>query len=305
MQVKKTIRFLGGMHLSRQRDAIEYVFDFSIIDSNLIGMPEERTSTEYVTIQTSITGTLHAMWSNQDPSLDIMKVLFEFSKRHISEKIKEGTILQKEALWLSTTSQPQSSPFESSKIQMRNGDSFDVEILGVPIMENSSYMQLATNIIETRDYINGVAKEKLGGRLLSLLSERDLLQLFREAKTEEEFVYRMSALKNIAINMNEELLKNSIQTDKTVTGSINLFENYLKQSSEYDETPIKVLRSINRLRQAYPIHTDAADGVQDAHRFFVLPYPIKNYDQAWRTILVSYSDALKRIFEILNAMPKP
>lgn len=305
MQVKKTIRFLGGMHLPRQRDAIEYVFDFSIIDSNLIGMPEERTSTEYVTIQTSITGTLHAMWSNQDPSLDIMKVLFEFSKRHISEKIKEGTILQKEALWLSTTSQPQSSPFESSKIQMRNGDSFDVEILGVPIMENSSYMQLATNIIETRDYINGVAKEKLGGRLLSLLSERDLLQLFREAKTEEEFVYRMSALKNIAINMNEELLKNSIQTDKTVTGSINLFENYLKQSSEYDETPIKVLRSINRLRQAYPIHTDAADGVQDAHRFFVLPYPIKNYDQAWRTILVSYSDALKRIFEILNAMPKP
>lgn len=305
MQIKKTIRFLGGMHLPRQRDAIECVFDFSIIDSSLIGMPEEKTSTEYVTIQTSITGTLHAMWSNQDPSLDIMKVLFEFSKRHISEKIKEGTILRKEALWLSTTSQPQSPPFESSKIQMRNGDSFDVEILGVPIMENSSYMQLATNIIETRDYINGVAKEKLGGRVLSLLSERDLLQLFREAKTEEEFVYRMSALKNIAINMNEELLKNSIPTDKTVTGSINLFENYLKQSSDYDETPIKVLRSINRLRQAYPIHTDAADGVQDAHRFFVLPYPIKNYDQAWRTILVSYSDALKRIFEILNAMPKP
>ncbi|MDP1676632.1 MAG: hypothetical protein Q8L88_07165 [Bacteroidota bacterium] len=300
--MKKTVKFLGGIYLPKQRDAIECVFDFSITDSNLIGMPEEKSSIEYVTIKASITGTLHVMWAYHDAFLDVMKVLYEFSKRHISEKIREGTILQKEELWLSTSSQPQASPFESSKINMKTGDSFEIEILGTPIMENLSYMQLATNIIETRDYINGVAKEKLGGKILSLLSERDLLQLFREAKTEEEFVYRMSALKNIAINMNEELLNNSVQTDKT--GSINLLEAYLKQSPDYDDTSIKVLRSINRLRQAYPIHTDTADGVQDAHRFFGLAYPIKNYDKSWQTILVSYSDALKRIFEMLNAIPK-
>ena len=301
----KTFKFLRGHQLLTQKDAIEFVFDFSIIDSNFIGKPEEKSSTQFVTIQASITRTLHAMWSHQDPSLDIKKVLFEFSKRHLSEKMKEGTLLAKESLWLSTSTQPQASPFESSRMEMKNGETFEVELLGAPIMQNLSYMQLATEIIETRDYINGVAKDKIGGKLLSLLSERDLLQLFKEAKTEEEFVYRMSALKNIAINLNEELLKNSIQPDKSISGSINLFEKYLKLSTDYDETPIKVIRSINRLRQAYPIHTDTADGIQEAHRFFGLTYPIKNYDNAWRTILVSYLDALKRIFDMLNAMAKP
>ncbi len=302
--MKKTFRFLGGRLLPTQRDAIEFVFDFSFIDSNLIGRPEEKSSTQHVTIFASITGTLHAIWSSRDTSFDVQKVLFEFSKRHLSEKLKEGTLLPKEELWLSTTTLPSASPFESKKIQMKTGESFDVEISGAPIMENLTYMQLATNIIETRDYINGVSKEKLGGKLLSLLSERDLLQLFREAKNEEDFVYRMSALKNMATNLNEALLQSKIGTTKKITGSINLLEEYLKLLPDYDETPVRVLRSINRLRQAYPIHTDAADGVQEAHRFFRLAYPIKNYDEAWRVILVSYSDALKRVFEILSAAPK-
>ena len=302
--MKKTFRFLGGRLLPTQRDAIEFVFEFSYIDSNLIGSPEENSSTQHVTIFTSITGTLHSIWSSSDPSFDVQKVLFEFSKRHLSEKLKEGTLLPKEKLWLSTTTLPSEVPFESKKIQMKTGESFDVEILGVSIMENLTYMQLATNIIETRDYINSASKEKFGRKLLSLLNERDLLQLFREAKTEEDFVYRMSALKNMATNINETLLQSKIGGTQIIKGSINLLEEYLKLSPDYDETPVKVLKSINRLRQAYPVHTDTADGVQEAHRFFRLPYPIKNFDKAWRMILVNYSDALKRIFEALDAAPK-
>ena len=236
--MKKTLRLLSVVPLSTQRDAIEFNFHFSFIDSNLIGRPEENSSTQPVTIVTSITGTLHTMWSNSDPSFDVLKVLFEFSKRHLSEKLKEGTLLPKEELWLSTATQPSASPFESKKIQMEIGKSFDVEISGAPIMENHTYMQLATNIIETRDYINGVSKEKLGGKLLSLLSERDLLQLFREAKTEEDFVYRMSALKNMATSLNDTLLKSKIGSTKTITGSINLLEEYLKLLPDYDETPV-------------------------------------------------------------------
>jgi hypothetical protein len=303
--MKKTFRFHGGHQLPlSKRRALEFVFNFSLVDSDLMDTPGETAATQFVTIQVSITDILKAMWSNQDPSLDIEKVLFQFAKRHLSEKLREGTLLPEEELWLTTTTQPPASPFESSRIHMKNGEAFEVELSGKPIMEDLTYMQLATKIIETRDYINAVANDKLAGRLLSLPSERDLLQLFREAKTEEDFIYRISALKNIATNLNEELLDKNIRTSKPITGSISLLEAYLKSLPDYDETPIKVLKSINRLRQAYPIHTDTADGVQDAHKFFGLAYPIKNYDEAWRAILVSYSDALKRIFEMISSAPK-
>jgi hypothetical protein len=46
-----------------------------------------------------------------------------------------------------------------------------------------------------------------------------------------------------------------------------------------------------------------ADGVLDAHRYFHLPYPIRDYDKAWQIILMNYSDALKRIFDMLNEIP--
>jgi hypothetical protein len=298
--MKKTVQFLGAHPWPTPRDTVEFVFEFSYVDSALIAKPEEKSSTQRATIVAAISRRLHAIWTNRDPLMDIQKVLFEFAKRHLAEKLKECSLREKEEMLLSTTTQPSECPFESATIQMNIGESFEVETSEPPIMENLSYVQLATSIIETRDYINAlsVSKEKLGARLLSLNSERDLLQLFKGAQTEEDFTYRISALNSMATAMNETPLK--AQVGETKTHSINLLESYLKSLPEYDDAAVKVLRAINKLRQAYPIHSDTADGVIDAHRFFRLPYPIKDYDEAWRKILLSYSDALKRIFDAIS-----
>lgn len=300
--MNKIVTYNHGEYLETDRDAIKSRFLFSVIDSNLIGKPEEKSATESISVIAFISGTLHSMWTYRDPSLDPLKILFEFAKRHILEKIKEGTILQKEEIWLTTNTQPKESPLETNKIRMISGDQFEIEIPRNPIMENYTFMQIATDIIETRDYINGIASENLGARLLTLVSERDLLQLFREANTEEEFVYRMSALKNIATSFNEDLLKTLNQS--STTGSINLLEGFLRQIDEFDEDTIKVLRSINKLRQSYPIHTDTAKGLQDAHKYFNLSYPIKEYNLAWQTILLKYLEAIKGIFTLIGKIKK-
>jgi hypothetical protein len=50
----------------------------------------------------------------------------------------------------------------------------------------------------------------------------------------------------------------------------------------------------------YPIHGDNVDGVQTAHRYFGITYPIDNASEAWKTVLVFYRDALQRILEIIR-----
>jgi len=74
----------------------------------------------------------------------------------------------------------------------------------------------------------------------------------------------------------------------------------LQQFDNYDEEIIDTFRSINRLRQMYPIHGDNVDGVQEAHRYFGIEYPINNSSEAWKSILVFYRDALQRILEIIR-----
>lgn len=58
------------------------------------------------------------------------------------------------------------------------------------------------------------------------------------------------------------------------TRSISLLDSYLKQFNNYDEVVIHTLRNINRLRQMYPFHGDNVAGVQEAHRYFGINYPV-------------------------------
>ncbi len=298
--MKKTIRLLGSRQLPSTRDATEYLFDLSIVDSNLLNTPEERSSTKTVAILVGISGTLHVMWVYKDPKINLEKVLYEFGKRHIIQKIQEGTLLDKEELWLTTASHPEECPFDSAKINMARGTNIEIEVTNGALMQNLTLLQLATSIIETRDYINGLIMERSKQRLFSLQSERDLLQFFNDASTVEEFVYRLSALKNVVTSLNDEPLRKETGIQDSAVGSLSLLDAYLKKLPSYDEQPIKVLRAINRLRQAYPIHPDTGEGILEAHRFFGFPYPITEYSKAWKSLLLNYSDALKRIFEMLR-----
>lgn len=108
------VRFGKPHLLPKTIDAVEYQFPFTVVDSSLIGSPEEESETKQHSVTVGITGVLDACWRLSQP--DLVKVLFEYAKRHIAEKLKDGTLSDKEELWLLTSSHPSKCPFDPSMI---------------------------------------------------------------------------------------------------------------------------------------------------------------------------------------------
>jgi len=116
--------------------------------------------------------------------LDLEKVLYEYSKRHVIKKLKDGTLGNREELWLSTLGYPNKCPFDPSKIKELGKRIFDVEIPEKVLMKDKSEIQLASSIIDTRDNINAIFSQKYNDKLLLLDQERNLLDFFREANSQ-------------------------------------------------------------------------------------------------------------------------
>jgi hypothetical protein len=281
------------------RDGSEYIYRFSLVDTSLIGMPEENYYTSIHKIKVFISGRMEASWLAQQSDINFIKVCYEFAKRELIQKVKDGSIREYQELEITSTNYPNECPFQSDKIDMSVGKFENFEVVK-KVMEDVKLIQLASDIIDLRDFINAIIKERHGKKLFQYSEERDIFQMFRDATNIEDFVYRVSALKLFATNFNEELLReitgNQNRQDKTIT----LLEQYLKTFNNYDEVAIKTIRSINRFRQMYPIHGDNIEGVQDAHTYFQIEYPVLNPSNAWKNILNSYRDALSRIFEIIK-----
>lgn len=226
MTSKKRLRFGNPNFIQSNRDATEYVFPFTVVDSSIIGAPEEKSETKEHHIIVSITGTLECCWGiNQQ---DIKKVLFEYGKRHIIEKLKDGSLSDKEELWLSTGSHPTTCPFDPSRISEPDGSEIDVTIPEKSIMENQNQIKLASSIIDCRYNINAIFNEKYEEKLLLLTEEKNLLELFREAKSQEDFSYRVCALASIVRSLNINILKKITNISDDSTKSISLLEEYLK-----------------------------------------------------------------------------
>jgi ERCC4-type nuclease len=155
------------------------------------------------------------------------------------------------------------------------------------LMDNSSLLQLASSIIDARDNINAIFHQKHKEKLLLLNEERDLLQLFRDADSEEQFFFRLSALKNIATHLNIKCLRQLTGVSDNQTQSIHLLETYLNKLGDEHQNIVETLRKINNLRQGYPIHGDRTKGVLGAHRFFSFDYPITEYSASWKRLLTN------------------
>jgi len=130
----KTVTFYKSCNLSnRSRHATEYGFQFRVVDSSLLGTPEEISETRDYFLKVGITEILAASWGLSDT--DLFKVLFEYGKRHVIQKIKDGTLSEEEELWLSTASHPTTCPFDPSRIEIKGEVSFEVEIPEKPIAQ--------------------------------------------------------------------------------------------------------------------------------------------------------------------------
>lgn len=294
---KRTVTFYKFCDLStRRRHATEYGFQFKVVDSSLLGAPEEKSETRDYFIRVGITETLADSWRLSDT--DLVKVLFEYGKRHVIQKIKDGTLAEREELWLSTTSHPAICPFDPSRIEVKNGVPFEVEIPEKPLMQNQNEIKLASSIIDARDNVNAIFKQKNKENLLLLDQERNLLEFFRPANSKEEFSYRVTALGNIVGNLNVKVMKKITKIHDSK--SISLLDAHLKNLTGKEEGLIKVFKNLNRIRQSYPVHGDHVEGVLETHSFFKLKYPVENFDEAWKVLLMNYLSALKDLLLILG-----
>lgn len=280
------------------RDAIEYLFPYKIIEEKFEGKPEEESKTKHYRITVSITRTLDSMWnlSNSDRE----KILYEYGKRHVEEKFKDGSLTENEELWLSTGTHPNKNPLDPSRIQYLKSILIETSRRDESMEFNRSAFQLGSKIINSRDNINAVFQEKYGKKLLQINQERSLYEFVRGVHSQEEFSYRLSSLAELASNFNVKILKTIVGKDSNDLQSISLLENYLKKIDGAYLHCIKILRNIRALRKGYPTHGDNSKDVLAAHKFFMIDYPIENYELAWIGLLKGYSNALEEIFDAVK-----
>lgn len=280
------------------RDAAELIFPFRLIDSALIGSPEEERRSTYHQISVVATGTLVACWNLTDGQR--LRVMYEYAKRHVVDKIREGTLSEFEEIDLHTRNVELPCPFDPDRIESPINAIVTVEIAENKFMEDASFLALASSIIDARDNINAIFNQLNNDKLIVVVEERDLLQFFRDATTKEEFSYRLCALANAATNMNIQCLRTLTETENKEIKSIQLLELYLDKIGLKDKKPIETLRKINKLRQSYPVHGDRSKGVVEAHNYFKIEYPIIDFSESWKNLLEKYLEALHQLLNYLK-----
>ncbi|MBW1924045.1 MAG: hypothetical protein JRJ35_11280 [Deltaproteobacteria bacterium] len=280
------------------RDAIELIFPFRLIDTELIGSPEEeRKSTDHQ-ISVVVTGSLAACWDLNDDQR--LRVMYEYAKRHVVEKIREGTLREFEEIDLHTRNVELPCPFDPDRIENPMDAIVSVETAEKKFMEDSSVLALASSIIDARDNINAIFNLINKGKLIVLVEERDLLQFFRDVQTKEEFSYRLCALANAATQMNVQCLRQLTKIEDTQVKSIQLLESYLDKIGLQSKEFVNILRNINKLRQGYPVHGDRAKGVLEAHKYLEIEYPIADFSASWKKLLEKYLEALHQLLKVLK-----
>jgi hypothetical protein len=106
-------------------DSIVYLFPFSVIDSALIGSPEEtRVTTSHRLIVQIVESRLPAWDLSRS---ELVKELFEIGRRTVMEKAKEGTLSHEERVTVNTATHSSTIPFDPSRIIEPDGAFFVIE----------------------------------------------------------------------------------------------------------------------------------------------------------------------------------
>jgi hypothetical protein len=99
-------------------DDTEYSFRFYVVDSSLVGEPEEVASASHHKIKVGIAYELLINWRLSEASEeDLIKVLFHYGRRYVEERVRNGTLRNHEELRLSMKDHPERyCPLDLSRI---------------------------------------------------------------------------------------------------------------------------------------------------------------------------------------------
>lgn len=278
-------------------DGIIYTFFYEI--------ENEKSEILQKTIQCFITSSLallwgFAIWKNDEYYTELKKILLFYSKEKIIEKIKEGTLLINESLELSTENYPEINPLHKGKeLPTIEQSLYLVELGKQTLIEQLSQNKIAAEIIEYRDYINNLFKEKFGETLLSINQERQILELFKTALSQEDLSHRLSSLAHLARNFNNILLRKLTSIQDRNVQSVELLNKFISSYNIDCSEMIDILRNLGKTRQGYPIHDDHKFVIR-ALKDFNLDYPTTDYNYSWQVFLSQYQKSLKILLDIIK-----
>lgn len=139
------VDFYEGRGCKPTRPAVDYDFLYSFVDKSLVGKPEEKSSTRHYRIIVSISNERFMTWDkleyrNNDSWL---KILYEFAKRYVSEKMKNGELLEYDELKINTQNSPQNiCPYDPKQIPPKGQWKFDVFIAKTPESQDHKRLEL-------------------------------------------------------------------------------------------------------------------------------------------------------------------
>jgi len=119
--MQKTITIVSVQHNTRKsivNDDEEYYFILDIVDSSLVGHPEEKYNIKHHNIKIVITYELRYNWGIRDiTENDLSKILFYYMRNFVEQKIKEDNLQRNEVFYLNTDEHKEPTcPLEISRI---------------------------------------------------------------------------------------------------------------------------------------------------------------------------------------------
>jgi hypothetical protein len=296
------IKFGQYKQLPVTRDGFDFLFHFTTVDLKYVGVPEEFRMIEAHHLVVGISDTLLAIWGLE--GLPLVKTLFELGKRHLIEKVKDGTLTSKVELQLASSNAPNLAPFDINRIPNPNGVEVIVSMEKPNLSENQEGLHLGGEIVDVLDNINAIFHDHFGSMLFVPKEFRSTLELVRPANTREEYIVRVISLAQLIDRLNLSALRKLTNENDTQVKSIVLLERFIGLLNDKPEPAIQIFRSIVRLRQGYPVHTDTADGIREAHKLLGIGYPVTEYQIAWTTLLNHFLKALQHIKAIVDKQKK-
>jgi hypothetical protein len=226
------------------------------------------------------------------------KILLEYGRQWIAEKIREGALAQYEERLIMSRDLKDLPALEIHNLPTVEEAEFIIEQSNSTVMEEINASQLGSLIVDNRHFVNTIFLEKYGEVLLTLPQERNVVDFFKSANSEDEFGMRVISLGSSAREMNISKLRSLTQITDTKIGSVQLLKQFLASRMNDPESIIKPLQCFGRLRSGYPSHADRAD-VVGAYRYFNLPYPVTDFATAWNTLLNHYLKVLEALKNVL------
>lgn len=229
----------------------------------------------------------------------VIMLAFPYAVKTITNRIQDGTLKDFEEEIISIDTSGPTYPFDINKIEKVIGYEFEIENQEQIISTRIEQNVLANEIIVLRDNINVLIHSKTKDTLFRLGQERSILYLFRKVKTEEQLTYAIASLANLVTDLNIQLLKKIAPEPKEGDKSLTLLEKFLNSVENDNIELLGNLKNINRLRQAFPIHSDKADIVKTLKKFGI-EYGDKDYNKIWNILITKYRDSLKLMLTLIK-----